>query len=243
MAHLLHDFSYDGTLEGLLCVFLRCISSKVMPLDIRPDFMLEGRDFRDRYIFVRSNPGDADRFYRYLGSCAGAGVQQMIIDCFLTSLPRMELDLYDLVCRAIRFGGSVEEDYGDETMKRIHFAIRDLYRESHSMIRALEFRPEMGVHVTQINPRNCVLPLIRNSILGNPEYDDLMAYDRRHRLLLLRTGADDDILDIRHLPVPRDINSADLYETFWPYAFKVRFPPGDAIRRRAESLDPLWRIA
>ena len=95
-----------------------------------------------------------------------------------------------------------------------------------------------------LNPRNCVLPLIRNRILNDPGYDDLLAYDRRHCLLLMRNGCEDDLLDIRRLPIPDVRNTHEVFETFWPYVtggmeVQCRRIGG----RGADSLSPLWRIA
>ena len=244
MTHAIHDFTYDGTIEGLLSVYLKCIAMKVRPLDIKPEFMVRGKPFEERYLFVRTNAAQADRLYRYMGQCASAELQQMIMDCFLTSLPRMELDLYELISRGIRFGACITEDYEDETMNRIQMAIRDLYRESQTIIQALDVRREGGVSVMSLNPRNCVLPLIRNRILNDPGYDDLLAYDRRHCLLLMRNGCEDDLLDIRRLPIPDVRNTHEVFETFWPYVtggmeVQCRRIGG----RGADSLSPLWRIA
>ena len=244
MTHAIHDFTYDGTIEGLLSVYLKCIAMKVRPLDIKPEFMVRGKPFEERYLFVRTNVAQADRLYRYMGQCASAELQQMIMDCFLTSLPRMELDLYELISRGIRFGACITEDYEDETMNRIQMAIRDLYRESQTIIQALDVRREGGVSVMSLNTRNCVLPLIRNRILNDPGYDDLLAYDRRHCLLLMRNGCEDDLLDIRRLPIPDVRNTHEVFETFWPYVtggmeVQCRRIGG----RGADSLSPLWRIA
>lgn len=247
MSHAIHSFTYDGTLEGLLCVYIKCISMKVRPLDIKPDLMVSGKPFEDRYLFVRTNPGLADRMYRYMGECASAEIQQMILDCFLTSLPNMEIDLYDLICRAIRFGARVAEDYEDETSRRIQMAIRDLYRESQTLAGSVDFQDEDGVSVLEINPRNRVLPLIRHKILNDPKYDDLLAYDRRHGLLLLRTGSEDELLDIRRLPIPSVRGPREVYDAFWPYVKNGRDVPCGSVRRGfghgSDGLDPLWRIA
>ena len=247
MAHVIHDFTYDGTLEGLLSVYLKCIAMKVRPLNIRPEFMVGGMPSGQRYMFVRTNAAQADRLYRYMGECASAEVQQMITDCFLTSLPRMETDLYELVARAIRFGARVAEDYEDETLNRIQMAIRDLYRESQSLVHDMDFHKEQGVAVTMLHPRNCVLPLIRRKILNNPEFDDILAYDSRHFLLLMRNGSEDDILDIRRLPIPVVKDPHEVYETFWPYVTGDRDMRCQRItgigRRGADGLSPLWHIA
>ena len=45
MARVIHDFTYDGTIEGLLSVYLKCIAMKVRPLDIKPEFMVRGKPF------------------------------------------------------------------------------------------------------------------------------------------------------------------------------------------------------
>lgn len=246
MTHIIHDFTYDGTLEGLLSVYLKCIAMKVRPLDIKPEFMVKGKPFEERYLFVRTNAAQADRLYRYMGQCASAELQQMITDCFLTSLPRMELDLYELISRAIRFGACITEDYEDETMVRIQMAIRDLYRESQTIIQAMDFRREGEVSVLSLNPRNCVLPLIKNRILNDPGYDDLLAYDRRHCLLLMRSGSEDDLLDIRRLPIPVVRDAHEVYETFWPYVTGGRDVNCRSIsdrRRGADGLSPMWHIA
>ena len=244
MPHVIHDFTYDGTIEGLLSVYLKCIAMKVRPLDIKPEFMVKGKPFEDRYLFVRTNVAQADRLYRYIGQCASAEIQQMMTDCFLTSLPRMELDLYELMSRAIRFGARISEDYEDETMHRIQMAIRDLYRESQTLIQAMDWRREGSVSVVSLNPRNCVLPLIKNRILSDPEYDDILAYDQRHCLLLMRNGNEDDLLDIHRLPIPVVKNEHEVYETFWPYVTGGLEVQCHRIGGKgADSLDPLWRIA
>lgn len=246
MARVIHDFTYDGTIEGLLSVYLKCIAMKVRPLDIKPEFMARGKPFEERYMFVRTNAAQADRLYRYIGQCASAEIQQMMMDCFLTSLPRMELDLYELMSRAIRFGASISEDYEDETMRRIQMAIRDLYRESQTLLQTMAFRREGDVSVMSLNPRNCVLPLIKNRILNDPEYDDILAYDRRHYLLLMRNGSENDIIDIRRLPIPVVRSEHEVYEAFWPYITGGLDVPCRGVTgrsRSADGLDPLWRIA
>jgi hypothetical protein len=244
MPHMIHDFTYDGTIEGLLSVYLKCIAMKVRPLDIKPEFMVKGKPFEDRYLFVRTNVAQADRLYRYIGQCASAEIQQMMTDCFLTSLPRMELDLYELMSRAIRFGARISEDYDDETMHRIQMAIRDLYRESQTLIQAMDWRREGSVSVVSLNPRNCVLPLIKNRILSDPEYDDILAYDQRHCLLLMRNGNEDDLLDIHRLPIPVVKNEHEVYETFWPYVTGGLEVQCHRIGGKgADSLSPFWRIA
>lgn len=243
MEYSRHDFCYDGTIEGLLCVYARCITMRIRPLSIKPDYMVLGMPFEDRYIVVRSEKSRANRLYKYLGKCASAEVQQMVLDCFLTSLPNKELDLFEFVCRAIRYGARVAEDYENPTMHRIQMAIRDLYRESQLLVAGLKFHEEENVFVAEINPRNCVLPLIKRKILSNPNYDDLLAYDRRHALLLLRHDSENEIVDIHKLPIPPIRGSKLVYDAFWPYVLDGHSCACSRLGKKSDSLDSFWRIA
>ena len=69
MPHVIHDFTYDGTFEGLLSVYIKCIAMKVRPLDIRPDFMVNGKPYEERYLFVRTNAPQALPVYRTVCIC------------------------------------------------------------------------------------------------------------------------------------------------------------------------------
>ncbi len=239
-----HSFCYDGTIEGLLCVYIRCIAMRIRPLSIKPDYMVIGTPHEDSYIYIRSDVTRADLLYKYIGERASAEVQQMVSDCFLTSLPNKELDLFDFVCCAIRYGARVAEEYEEPTIHRIQMAIRDLYRESQILINDIKFCVESDVSIAEINPRNCVLPLIKRRILNNPAYEDLLTYDRRHSLLLLRCGSENEIIDIHKLSIPPVRGSKLLYETFWPYVLDGRSCACNGIgKKRSDGLDILWRIA
>ena len=96
---------------------------------------------------------------------ASVDVQQMISDCFLTSLPNKERDIFLLICKALKSGASVAEDYQDEVVKRIHTAVTDLYREVQSYFSEITYTPVNNVSISVINPRNCILPVLGNSIL------------------------------------------------------------------------------
>jgi len=91
-------------------------------------------------------------------------------------------------------------------------AVLDLYREAQSVQAALSFLEEGGVSVAVINPRNSVLPLIRNQVLKRDDLDDVALYDRRHCLLLRRKGELASLADVRHLALPEISSPEDLLE-------------------------------
>ncbi|MCQ2466732.1 MAG: DUF4130 domain-containing protein [Clostridia bacterium] len=239
-----NKFSYDGTIEGFLSVFDYCIENKVMPVNIKPDYLVYGTIIEREYLRIPTNYQLADRMYRLVGRRSSPEVQQMMSDCFLTSLPDMEMDLFIMICKAIKYGAVIAEDYKDQLLHRIQFAIRDLYREAHSVVHAVNAVKIDDVSYAIINPRNNVLPIIEKSLLNNYDYDDFIVYDKRHHIALLRIDDRNSMVDIKRI-MTCEVNSIeDLRSRIWVYFRETTNMPARDVRgMRADSLTRLWYIA
>lgn len=245
MANVFYNFIYDGTLEGLFCVFVRCINMRVKPRSIKSQFMMN-TFFTAEYMPVRTDDKLADKFYRYIRTCAGVQAQQMVQDCFLTSLPEKEVDMFYFVYKLLKKGPAVCDDYEDESVRRIQLAIRDLYREGQSIASNINYTKVHEVDVAVINPRNIVLPIIKKSLSKNIELDDYMAYDKRHRMLLIRRGDSESIIDTSSVS-GLDIRASEsisnaVYNSMWNYfAYGGRLSVSRG-RGRGE-MERMWEIA
>ena len=237
-------FMYDGTIEGFLTVVRYCIDQKVMPRQIKPEAVVGKTSEYERYKFIRSDYAAADRLYKLIGRRSSAEVQQMVSDLFLTCIPDMEMDLFLMVCKAIKYGAVIAEDYQDEHMRRVQFAIRDLYREAASVLHGMNISRIDSVAFSVINPRNMVLPIIYKSILRDERYDDVLVYDKRHRMVLIRIDETDVILDMTRVRNAEFGSADDLYKNLWPY---FRSEHGALTRQvhkeKADELSKLWYIA
>lgn len=246
MSRVPHYFTYDGTLEGFLCTTVRCINMRVMPLAITPVYEVNSEYSSPDYHHVTTNFDIADKFYRYIGDYSSVEVQQMILDCFLTALPNKERDLYFFICKALKYGASIAEKYDDGVMHRVQMGIRDLYREAQSSLSEITYTPVNDVSVSVINPRNKIIPIVRNIVLKNENIDDMMLYDKRHSILLMRKGDREQVIDTT--PISKyDISTPNkVYELMWNY-----FTEFDHIRnvsdlrghKSAGSLSRLWDVA
>lgn len=236
-------FIYDGTIEGYLSVVGRCISDRVMPVRIVPEYRVN-RDVDTDLTYVYSDYGLADRIYKMIGRKSSPEVQQMVCDLFLTCLPDMEIDLFIFICKAIKYGARIADNFDDDLMKRVQFAIRDLYREAQSSTMNLSLRRKGDVFCSTIEPRNNILPVIRNKITSDPRYDDLIVFDRRHRLVLLRIGENMSLMDIKKLPDNGNGGFDDTFGRMWLYfSDPANIPPRDIGGRGADSLTRFWHIA
>ena len=236
------NFVYDGTIEGFLTVVAYCISNKIMPLHILNRTGLN--DIPAGYVNIRSNFDLADKTYRMIGRRSSPEVQQLIGDFFLTCVPEMEKDLFILVCKAIKYGAIIAEDYSDDLMRRVQFSIRDLYREAQSALNDIGMLRNRELSYAMIDPRNNVLPLISSKILKDPDYDDILIYDKRHMLVLVRIRDRDAIVDTRRISHTVLRTSDELYTKLWPY-FHEEAGVTSYTRsgKGADSLTRLWYIA
>lgn len=237
-------FSYDGTLEGFLCTALAILRVKTMPEEICPEYRA---DITAEYVPVRTNAAEAEYMYSLIGRRGSAEVQQMVSDLFLTDTPDMEKLLFEMIYLALRDGGKIAEDYSSDVMRRAHEAIRDLYREAQAVLVNIEFFRGEEASCAVIDPHNSVLPVIRKALLKRDDLDDLIVFDKRHLLMLGRTGDRDMLSDIRRISVQLPDNGSEAYELLWPAVkdakFEIRFAGGSATPGRRRDYDPLWSTA
>ena len=238
-------FSYDGTLEGFLCTALKILRVKTMPEEICPEYRA---DITAEYVPVRTSAAEAEYMYSLIGRRSSAEVQQMVSDFFLTDTPDMEKLLFELIYLALKDGGKIAEDYSSDVMRRVHMAIRDLYREAQALLVNIEFFRGPEASCAVIDPHNSVLPLIRKPLLKRMDLDDLIIFDKRHFLMLGRKGDSDMLSDIRRISLQLPDNGSEAYDVLWPALkeakFDIRFAgAASPCCGRRRDYDPLWSTA
>lgn len=246
MDSYIRRFSYDGTLEGFLCTALKILRVKTMPDEICPEYLTGNSD--GTYETVRTNASEAEYMYSLIGRRGSAEVQQMVSDFFLTCTPDREKLLFEMIYLALRDGGKIAEDYSSDVMRRIHMAIRDLYREAQAVLVNVDFYRGGEASCAVIDPHNSVLPIIRKALLKKEDIDDLIVFDKRHCLMLGRKGDRDILSDIRHISLKLPDTGSEAYEILWPALkeskFEIRFAgDANAIPGRRRDYDPLWSTA
>jgi len=212
------DYIYDGTLEGFLTVAVRCFRKHRAPHLIVPDYMVRGRVEESDYTNVITSYKDAGVLSDHINSIATAEAWQNVTDYFLTCSRNKETVLFSYIYKALTVGAPIAEDYSDPTVVKIRKAVEDLYREAQSLLPSIDFYTRDNVSTAVIEPRNCVLPIISKPILKRECLDDVALYDKRHCLLLRRSGEVTDIIDVRKMLIPDIRNAEDVYNRIWKRA-------------------------
>lgn len=226
----MYEFFYDGTIEGLLCVIIRCINMRIMPsaINVRHNHFDSGEYIKSDYVL-------ADKMYRYIGAQSSVEIQQMIMDCFLTCLPDKEKAIYLMIYKALKFGAVIAERYDDELMRRIQLAIRDLYREGQYQLSNISMSRQDDVSVGIINPRNCVLPIIKEGIRSRLSTDKCLILDKRHNLAFVYSGRRNEMVDVSMMDISgrEGLCSSYLYSAMWPYFEEHYFSCGEGQSKSA----------
>ena len=237
-----NKYTYDGTFEGYLCAVLAALRSGKVPAAITDRRSVAGNDGLDDVINISTSLKDAQYLYTVISARSSAEVQQMASDYFLTDSAGLEINLYKMIFCSLKYGARIAEDYSSTMMNGIQMAIRDLYREAQSLLKDLDFYLGEEAACCVINPKNSVLPVIRQSILKRRDIDSLIVYDKRHHLLLERYSDQNMLLDISDFPIPEFRDPRAAYECLWPFVrdrrFDVRNIPTQ--KKSGSTIEPLW---
>lgn len=232
-------YTYDGTFEGYLCAVLAALRSGRVPAAITDRRVSGGSEDA---VNIATNFKDAQYLYHMISVRSSAEVQQMAADYFLTDSTCLEINLYKMIFCSLKYGARVAEDYSSDTMRGIQMAIRDLYREAQSILPELDFYLGEEASCAVINPRNSVLPVIKQPVLKRRELDSFILYDKRHHLLLERYADQNMLLDISDFPMPEFKGPHEAYSYLWPFVrdrrFEVRVIPGQ--KKSGSTIEPLW---
>ena len=237
-----NKYTYDGTFEGYLCAVLAALRSGKVPAAITDRRSVAGNDGLADVINISTSLKDAQYLYTVISARSSAEVQQMASDYFLTDSSGLEITLYKMIFCSLKYGARIAEDYSSSMMNGIQMAIRDLYREAQSLLKELDFYLGEEAACSVINPKNSVLPVIRQSILKRRDIDSLIVYDKRHHLLLERYSDQNMLLDISDFPIPEFRDPRAAYECLWPFVrdrrFDVRNIPMQ--KKSGSTIEPLW---
>lgn len=212
MAGFHNDYIYDGTFEGFLCLALRCFRVRSLPHNVIVDYRVGEHIFIEGYQQINTDFDLADRFYVYIGKYTSPDVQILLSECFLTDMQGKECTMISFIHSALKHGAKIVNDYSVDAVRRVQFAVRELYRETHKFAEKgqIMFKKYNNIDIGLINPHNCIIPIIKGNILKRIELDDMMLYDQRHGILLSRLGETDLVYDVNRV----DVNwKNDLYET------------------------------
>lgn len=176
-------YCYDGSFDGLLCCVFESYACMEIPTDVLPQ--CEELPLLLPVKTIETNVARAKRVLISIPKKMGHQALDFIRRAFLTCHPKKELLILQFLRLGYRYGSSVKNRLTDETVHALTNAVRHLNHEAHLFQGFIRFSEVNGALVTQIEPKNIVLPLIARHFCERFPDERFLIYDRTHAMALI----------------------------------------------------------
>lgn len=219
-------FQYDATFEGFLCCVFESYVYKEFPIVFSGDEECWSL-YEVRYIVTER--AHAQRVYDSILRRSKAAAD-IVRRGFLTCLPDKESHLYALIQKLYKEGPEFLRNRSDPVYFPVAKALRHMSGELEKLRGFVRFSEYGGVLGAEIEPKNRVLPLLRQHFCDRYANESFFIYDRTNRELLVYAKKHSRLLalDSLHLSLPRDeeVQFRQLWKRFYEtISIKERYNP------------------
>lgn len=180
-------YEYDGTFGG----FLTCVFESYQHKEEPVCFVTPEDDrytlWETRAVETREEP--AKRVWKGISKNISPGAAELVSRGFLTCLDEKELHLWRFLEYGFQRGSKVMQDLADDRVDVLRKAVQHLSEEAHLYTGFVRFSDYDGLLISEIEPKNRVLPILRTHFTQRFNTEQFMIYDRTHReALVYRPG-------------------------------------------------------
>ena len=204
---------YDGTFAGFLTCVYECYVNKEEPCEFRTDEDICCSVYPLRTIVT--DQAHAKRVYRSLAVKMDRECQETVARCFLSCLPERELWMWRFIRMGYRRGPALLRDLADPTVNTVLKAVRFAGHEAHQFTGFVRFSQLDGVLVSEIEPKNQVLPLLRPHFCDRYPQERFVIYDRTHKQALFHQPGRWAILEVEDFSPGTPDETELAYRRMW----------------------------
>lgn len=219
-------YLYDGSFEGLLCVFGRLRDAGEEPEEIASSGGGLQESLFGEAEEVATDPAAADRVSTDIRMRVSTRAFRHLGHAFLSERPGIETDLWRYLRLGWEVGSRVDARHADERVRRVHRASRAVGRERHYQLCYLRFRRlASGVLYAPAEPEFDVLCLVAPHFVRRMNGEELFIHDlKREKAFLHRSG---ETAVVGAPPFEPGLAEEEaLYQELWRDYFKVIAVPG-----------------
>ncbi len=216
-------FQYDGSFDGFLCCVFESYVHKEFPIAFYSDeecFSL----YSVRSILTV--PEHARRVYRGIFKRSKRAAE-LLRRAFLTCMEDKELHLYTFVRKLMDEGPNFLRNQSDAAYYPVAKALRHMSGELEKLRGFIRFSEYSGVLGAEIEPKNRVLPLLRNHFCNRYANEAFFIYDSTHKDLLLYSSGRSRMMRVDSLQLALPGEEELCFRALWK-----RFYETVAIRER-----------
>jgi probable DNA metabolism protein len=220
-------YLYDGSLTGFLCCIFESYSQHEILTAIYCDEDSAPVLFASRRILSKRE--QAIRVYQGIVHRSQTAAS-LLLNGFLSCMRDREMNLYRLVVKLFRDGPAFLNNLSDDTLYPVRKAVLSLQSEAEKYRGFIRFSDYNGMLVSEIEPKNRILPILRSHFCNRFQNETFCIYDRSHHEALFYTRGKSRIMEMDEfttsVPDQNEIAYRLLWKRFYDtIAIQERFNP------------------
>lgn len=207
-------YYYDGTYDGFLCCVFESFAEKEQPAAI---FDINTADQLSMFgaKFIETDAARAERVRVSIPKKMGLEAQDLLEKAFLTCLPDRELHMLSFMRLGYKIGRSICSRMTDPVVDKLLKAVKHLEREAHLYLGFVRFAECGEVLISEIEPKNNLLPVIAPHFLNRFSGEDFMIFDRTHKAALVYRDGEHGFLYADKIELPPESPEELQYRAMW----------------------------
>ncbi len=206
-------YNYDGSFDGLLCCVFESYEKKETPADILPPDAEQTTLLPAKEILTDERK--AGRVRRSIPQKMGGEAAELVRSAFLTCLPQKELQILLFLRLGYQCGPKVMSMLTDDVAGTLFRAVGHLMNESHLLKGFIRFSIINGALVSEIEPKNIVLPLLVRHFRERYPEERFMIYDKTHGMALIYQPYRHAIIPAEDLILPEADEEELTFRALW----------------------------
>lgn len=207
-------YRYDGTFPGFLCCVAECFQDKRLPQGIQR--LDEPQETLFPIKAIDTVPELADRVERSIPQKISPEAYHMVRSAFLTCMEEKELKITRFLLLGYKYGAKVTKLSANEDVHAMNKALLYLKNEAHYHVEFLRFSDLGEFLAAEITPNNNVLPIIAPHFCDRFSGENLMIYDKTHKLgFLYRNSGHREFFQADSIELPPPDEEEEKYRALW----------------------------
>lgn len=206
-------YQYDGSFEGLLCCVFESYDKKEIPEDIVLVDASQITLFPVKEIMTDAK--NANRVLVSIPKKISVSALEFIQHAFLTCLPKKELYILLFLRIGYRVGPAVMDMLSNDVINILFKAVKHLNNESHLLKGFIRFSIINNGLVSEIEPKNFVLPLLNQHFCERYPEEHFLIYDKTHSMALIYKPYQSSIIPMEDLELPKTDAAEQHFQKLW----------------------------
>lgn len=205
-------YRYDGSFEG----FLSCVFDSYVNKEYPTAF--QNMEHPELTLFpVRWIGTDIRHARRVLESLQKIDpwAHELVVKGFLTCVPERESIIYRFIRALYDIGKPLLRQLSDDALLPLLKAVRHLDGEVHLLKGFVRFSDFEGILVSEIRPKNRVLPLLRHHFCDRFYNETFIIYDRTHKQALVRQDGKTEFIPVDDFRMAAPSAAEAQYRRLW----------------------------